>query len=140
MKQEWTGSSVYMDYHLGTPRGNWKRLVGGDNQESPMIWPPTGNISILMKMWPSFYSWTGESQGTFRLHLEGSRMFEMTLPFFFFFWPHPQKFLCHKIKSSYCSDPSHCSDNAGSLSCCTTRELKYLYIKINFHERILSCK
>ena len=84
MKQEWTGSSVYMDYHLGTPRGNWKRLVGGDNQESPMIWPPTGNISILMKMWPSFYSWTGESQGTFRLHLEGSRMFEMTLPFFFF--------------------------------------------------------
>ena len=33
------------------------------------------------------------------------------------------KFLGQELNSSHSSDPSHCSDSAGSLTHCTTREI-----------------
>ena len=45
--------------------------------------------------------------------------------YLFTFWPHPQhvKVPGTGIEPMLSSDPSCCSDDTGSLTCCTTREL-----------------
>ena len=75
------------------------------------------------------------------------------LPFSFlsfsFLFPHYCFFLSHSLfflatlcgiwkfpgqgsNPCHCNDPSHCSDNAGSLTCCTTREFLLLSFLVNF--------
>ena len=49
--------------------------------------------------------------------------------FSFFFFPQAcrmWKFLAQGLNPCHSGDPSHCSNNAGSLPCCTTGELQYL--------------
>ena len=55
--------------------------------------------------------------------LQPTSSFPMLVPSFF--WPHTQhwKFQSQGSNTCHSSDPSHSSDNAGSLTYCTTREL-----------------
>ena len=55
---------------------------------------------------------------------------------FIYFWPYPWhvKVLDQRLNPLHSNELSHCSDNAESLTCCTTRN-SYILFKMSIHRR-----
>ena len=67
--------------------------------------------------------------------------FSFFLSFFFDHTHGMRKFLDQELNPYYSRNPSCCSDSAGSLTCCMTRELsfKYFFLNLSSTTQFLSC-